>query len=272
MDRWILSGKAYPAKEIGARDWKQTTRLGEWVAPREATELSSRLCERRSSSEACAFTLIELLAVIATIVVLAVLLTIASGRVRSSADRALCAGNMRQIGAAAQSYASDNSGTYPLSYDLQLGVNNSVATGLIDRLSAYVGPESEWKIFYCPDAKHCLPPPTVANNLTYQYQLAQTGKARFQRIGYFWLVATASNWRPQSPPDPPPPIKTMGSVQRVLAVCPHFGGGVVHNRLQNALFSDGRVESRKATAAGGIITYLNQQDTTDGQEALTFRN
>lgn len=223
---------------------------------------------KRKDGQIAGFTLIEVLVVVAIIAVLAVMISIAAGKVRSMTERSVCASNLRQIGLAAQSYAQDNNGAYPLSYDMRLGVNAG-APGLIDRLGPYVGSESEWKIFYCPDAEHCVPPPGLVDSMTYNYQLAQTGKDRFFLIGYFWLVSSSGQWRPENPV---PPIKTIGSSQRVLAVCPHFGGGVVHNRLQNMLFSDGRVETRQAKAYGGIISDLNQQNTADGQEALTFRN
>jgi prepilin-type N-terminal cleavage/methylation domain-containing protein/prepilin-type processing-associated H-X9-DG protein len=213
------------------------------------------------------FTLIELLTVIGIIVVLTALTFGSMSKIKESTQRAGCASNLKQIGAAATQYAQDNNGTYPLSYDLVLGVKNSIATGLIDRLGEYVGPESSWKIFYCTDAEHCLPPPTLMESYTYKYQQRQTGSARFAYIGYYWLVSTCRQWRPNRDL---PPIKLTGSPMRALATCPHFGGGVAHKRNYNVLFADGHTEARKADGNGYLINYINQQETEDGQEALTF--
>lgn len=59
------------------------------------------------------FTLIELLTVIAIIAVLAAILMPVIGRVRESAQGSRCATNLRQVGIAIQSYASDHKGTLP---------------------------------------------------------------------------------------------------------------------------------------------------------------
>jgi prepilin-type N-terminal cleavage/methylation domain-containing protein/prepilin-type processing-associated H-X9-DG protein len=60
-----------------------------------------------------AFTLIELLLVIAIIAILASLLMPAVGTARQEADSIACASNLRAIGAACQLYLQDNNNIYP---------------------------------------------------------------------------------------------------------------------------------------------------------------
>jgi prepilin-type N-terminal cleavage/methylation domain-containing protein/prepilin-type processing-associated H-X9-DG protein len=59
------------------------------------------------------FTLIELLTVIAIIGVLAAILTVTIGRVRSAAQNTRCASNLRQMGPAFMMFALDNKNRYP---------------------------------------------------------------------------------------------------------------------------------------------------------------
>jgi prepilin-type processing-associated H-X9-DG protein/prepilin-type N-terminal cleavage/methylation domain-containing protein len=61
-----------------------------------------------------AFTLTELLVTLAVIGILAALLTLVLGRARRSAQNAVCLGNLKQVGAAALLYASDNKGYLPV--------------------------------------------------------------------------------------------------------------------------------------------------------------
>jgi len=65
----------------------------------------------RSTSRA--FTLIELLCVIAIVGVLASIIVGSLSKIRDTARRSECASNLRQIGAAFQLYAIDNKGLYP---------------------------------------------------------------------------------------------------------------------------------------------------------------
>ena len=66
-----------------------------------------------TSKHRAAFTLTEMLVVIAIIAVLAAVLVTVTGKIRQSANSTKCAGGMRQIGIAMISHASENNGRLP---------------------------------------------------------------------------------------------------------------------------------------------------------------
>lgn len=81
-----------------------------------------------------AFSLIELLTVIAVIGILAAIVFMAVGKVRSSAAAAKCASNLRQLGVATALYVSDNKGEIPYAnYYMETNVRAT------DKLAPYMG-------------------------------------------------------------------------------------------------------------------------------------
>jgi len=69
-----------------------------------------------SGGRTAAFTLIELLTVIAVIAVLAAILIPAVGKVRERANGTKCVSNLRQIGLAMKMYAAENNDTLLMPY------------------------------------------------------------------------------------------------------------------------------------------------------------
>ena len=72
--------------------------------------------QQKTSRAGAGFTLVELLAVIAIVSILAALLTTGLSNARVAADAAVCTSNLRQIGLALQLYLTDNS-TFPLAQE-----------------------------------------------------------------------------------------------------------------------------------------------------------
>src|SRR5690625_3090711 len=102
--------------------------------------MKAKLPRRRT-----AFTLIELLTVIAIIGILASILIPVVGKVRDSAKSAVCISNLRQVGLAAMAYALENEERLP-----DAGAGDDPAW--VRTLSEYISlPTSEIdSIFVCP--------------------------------------------------------------------------------------------------------------------------
>lgn len=101
---------------------------------------------RKSYSLACAFTLIELLTVIAIIGILAAILIPTAGAVRTQARLSECSSNLRQLGIALALYANDHRGAFPQTTHGAL--ENLEAVSWIYTLLPYVGQSDEVRL--CP--------------------------------------------------------------------------------------------------------------------------
>jgi len=131
-----------------------------------------------------AFTLIELLTVIAIIGILAAILIPTVGAVRKTAKGANCIANLRQIGVAINIYPSDNKGYYPrlrFNYAPDDPVNNlNWAKALYPYIPTQAGVNKSLssKIFLCP-AEEIQPDPSKVNVIHYMatYVLEKTNAA-----------------------------------------------------------------------------------------------
>lgn len=121
---------------------------------------SSIFCRKFNSATpfffAKAFTLIEVLAVIAVVGILVALLLPVLGKMRERAAEAKCMSNLRQIGAAMNLFASDNDGYYPFWGGAKNPDSDGPWYGALTKDEAY-GLEKfkapAWtydRVFYCP--------------------------------------------------------------------------------------------------------------------------
>ncbi|EIP97761.1 prepilin-type N-terminal cleavage/methylation domain-containing protein [Opitutaceae bacterium TAV1] len=95
---------------------------------------------RPSRQAAAAFTLVELLTVIAIIGILAGIIIPVVGRVRSQAKAAQCVSNLREIGKGMITYATDNKDYFPPS-----------------RVTGISGPDNNWLYYLAPYVGHPHP-------------------------------------------------------------------------------------------------------------------
>ncbi|WP_052361411.1 type II secretion system protein [Geminisphaera colitermitum] len=169
--------------------------------PPAALPRSPFTCWRRSEAEsparasrearrAAAFTLIELLTVIAIIGVLAGIMIPVVSRVRESARKAQCISHLRQIGNGIHLFASDNKSYLPVSIkfanlDCPFGITtNGTEYGWFNYVRPYMGAASSLKAFM---GKRMLPCPSSLKEqeTTYTYYDQVTGYAFNPQVGYW---------------------------------------------------------------------------------------
>lgn len=208
--------------------------------PEESVNLSKmKITDRNLPTNSPAFTLIELLTVIAIIGILSALVLSGIGGARKSARRAQCTANQRQILTAAHLYADENKGVFPRANNLLQGMAyHATSKGIIDRLDLYTGKDR--RLFYCTDAAHAYQSGDLRH--TYEYQAALTPQP-YWLSGYYW-----TNSDPGGGWNPPGPQLNTGSPRRILISCVTINGYKgIHSGSVNMGFSDGHVQSLKKT-------------------------
>ncbi len=106
------------------------------------------------------FTLLELLATISIIAMLAALSIPAIGKARQAAEKSTCLANLRQLGLGLRSYAQENGGVLPLSLNPDPLASNSQVSWqiLIQRELNVAFPQAgQRSVFICPSAARTYP-------------------------------------------------------------------------------------------------------------------
>jgi len=221
----------------------------------------------KNSRFSSAFTLIELLTVIAIIGILAAILIPVVGKVRESARAAQCSSNLRQIGQAFHMYAEANNGNCPPANNILAHVGAGNDPGSTSAYSTFHG--SIWPYMY--DAReleiklirNTAPEPNVFQcpTLHYSYPRAMDAPAeifyRNQALndGHSYSYSMNNRVLPNWDTTKQVNLDTLESASMAVAVVEAYMwhisqtrweqfGLVPHGGAGNFLFYDGHVERR----------------------------
>ncbi|MDR1283763.1 MAG: prepilin-type N-terminal cleavage/methylation domain-containing protein [Opitutaceae bacterium] len=233
-------------------------------------------CIRLATSrrENGAFTLVELLTVIAIIGILAAIIIPTVGKVRESARTAVCASNLRQTGAAIMLWGNDNKGLYLPSRVAGMGgmfgtqywnwYGSAYSTGKasegLSPLAGYMGMPTDvdngWKalnrITICPLARSDSVPAAPADLL---------GAYGYPYVANYWIMA-----HPTAAGRKPVPMSSVGNPSSIVMLAEGMSDstwglgisdhnnlarvGELHGGKANVLWADAHVTlSKKADIA-----------------------
>lgn len=227
-----------------------------------------------------AFTLIELLTVIAVIGVLAGILIPVVSKARASARVSVCGANMRQIGTAIDLYVADNKGRYPYAYyvpapdssDTQRKTWDTLISPYLFSVQLAGTSNTQYQVMLCPSDADPMPDGGQAKR-TYAmvrgsdgFGITTNGDASTPRVGrsraeveepaktlllaeYSQHPSTGGSWNMIGHPA----NSAVDSPVRQLA---SGNGAELHGGKFNYLFADGHVQflSPDATVGTGSTT------------------
>lgn len=157
-----------------------------------------------------AFTLVELLVVVAILGVLAALLVPGYKRTLDAANSSKCVSNLRQLSAGIAAYVSENNGSYPQNYETEAGhcwdvqIRNYVGVTSEEGITAASTAKGA-NVFFCPAGKPFTQTPNylsrgyaynqyVAKN---QYGLGRvSGVAQPSKLGLLLEIYISLTWSP----------------------------------------------------------------------------
>lgn len=215
-----------------------------------------------------AFTLVELLTVIAILALLAALLTASLGAVRNASERASCMANLRALGGAIHAYANDHNQYLP--------PGNRVGMGNFGRLlSGYIAPMKTTTmsadVFYCPANERAGSPPpdgyppnrykgwsgyffgyllnaslfriTSSDPAASTYIPDNEGRIKLSAVASPGKIVALMDMPTRQPGVGGPPTSGLANRNYFDPASPQFSLGLVHSGAGNILFLDGHVKA-----------------------------
>lgn len=215
----------------------------------------------RAARQASAFTLVELLAAIAIVGVLAVLLTGAVGNAVERSRQSECANNLRTLASGVFAYAADNNGFIPPNNRFSADGKNNTPWPVM--LQPYVdGPTNGFRgrksVYFCPCGRH----PRGWNNTLPDYTCNARGGIGEKLTGGFSM-------------DPIPPTR-MTEIQRpskMMMFADGFQGSDINSGSYNAAvnFARDRYFGKPVLPERGLAPrHFHKSNPVEGKFNIVF--